>query len=489
MSSKAIDHRIIDQRYRIVSILGEGSSGTTYLAQRVDSGEEVALKELSLRSLSGWKMLELFEREISLLKALDHPAIPKYVDSFVVETERDRHFYLAQTIAPGKSLFDWIESGWRCTEAEAINISEQLLNILTYLQSLDPPVIHRDLKPQNIIRNEDGQIALVDFGAVGHTYHNTFMRGSTVVGTFGYMAPEQFRGQAYPATDLYSLGTTLLFLLTRRSPSELPVQQLTIQFQTQVNLSPAFSQWLELLLAPSLEKRLRTAQTAQLALKHRSIRQLSFKVTHLPKVYWLILVLLALTGFASFSHRYRYALLDAIGHRDFINAALIKGNLSASQYLASGGRIKTKEDRQLALLTAALRQNNYELAAELTVYKINLNSHLPNNQTLLHILVREKNIDAIRFIKSVDPDLNLNVKNAEGTSLLSTAPNEDIALELLDLGAQFVTSETNASGRSFLEYVISRDWHAVTERYLSHIESDSASQWYPESASGSDVLS
>ena len=59
MSSESINHRTIDQRYRIVSILGEGSSGTTYLAQRIDSGEEVALKELSLRSLTGWQILDL----------------------------------------------------------------------------------------------------------------------------------------------------------------------------------------------------------------------------------------------------------------------------------------------------------------------------------------------------------------------------------------------------------------------------------------------
>jgi len=225
--------QVIDGRYRILDILGEGNSGTTYLAEPTEGGPQVALKALSLRGSQDWKTLELFEREVEILKTLDHPAIPRYIESFVVETETDRHFYLAQTLAKGRNLADWVESGWRCTEAEVEAIAQQLLDILSYLQSLEPAVIHRDLKPQNIIRGEDGGIALVDFGAVGHTYHNTFMRGSTVVGTFGYMAPEQFRGQADLTTDLYGLGATLLYLLTRDDPAHLPERNFRLDFRSE----------------------------------------------------------------------------------------------------------------------------------------------------------------------------------------------------------------------------------------------------------------
>lgn len=84
------------------------------------------------------------------------------------------------------------------------------------------------MKPHNLILSEEGKVFLVDFGAVQNTYYNTLMRGSTVVGTYGYMAPEQFQGKAQPQTDLYGLGATILYLLTHRSPAELPHDNLAI---------------------------------------------------------------------------------------------------------------------------------------------------------------------------------------------------------------------------------------------------------------------
>lgn len=203
------------QRYRITSILGEGNSGITYAAEDMTQpGITLALKVLSFQETSDWKMLELFEREAKVLAQLQHPAIPRYFDSFHIDTENDRQFYIVQELAKGKSLAAWVESGWHADEATVKKIAEEILEILVYLQQLEPPVIHRDIKPQNIIRDDNGSIFLVDFGAVRDTYYTTMMRGSTVVGTFGYMAPEQFRGQAEPATDLYGLAATLLFLLT-----------------------------------------------------------------------------------------------------------------------------------------------------------------------------------------------------------------------------------------------------------------------------------
>lgn len=146
------------------------------------------------------------------------------------------------------------------------DIAIQLLEILTYLHSLTPPVIHRDIKPQNIIRNNHGKIYLVDFGAVQDTYHNTVTGGSTVVGTYGYMAPEQFKGQAVFSTDLYGLGTTLLFLLTQKCPTELPQRQLKIDFRSHIKASFDFVDWLDTILEPSIKNRFHNANTALLAL-------------------------------------------------------------------------------------------------------------------------------------------------------------------------------------------------------------------------------
>ncbi|MEA5449390.1 serine/threonine-protein kinase [Leptolyngbya sp. CCNP1308] len=253
---------IIDGRYRILQPLGQGSSGTTYAAEVLASGHIIALKELSLRGLQDWKKIELFEREARILKTLNHPAIPQYIDFFQVDTADNRWFYLAQDLAEGTSLADWVAAGGRVDEAEARRIATEVLKVLVYLHGLNPPVIHRDLKPQNLIRRDDGHIYLVDFGAVQTVYRDSLRQGSTVVGTYGYMAPEQFRGQAVPATDLYSLGATLLFLLTHQSPADLPQERLRIDFRPYVAVSPAFADWLEPLIDPLVEDRFASARVA-----------------------------------------------------------------------------------------------------------------------------------------------------------------------------------------------------------------------------------
>jgi serine/threonine protein kinase len=159
-------------------------------------------------------------------------------------------------------LQDWVASGWRPTELEVREIAKQLLDILVYLHQLTPPVVHRDIKPQNIIRQSDGKVFLVDFGAVQDTYRHTVTHGSTIVGTYGYMAPEQFRGQAKPPTDLYGLGATLLFILTHKDPADFPEKRMKIDFRPYINLTPEFAEWLETMLEPVIEDRFKSAAEA-----------------------------------------------------------------------------------------------------------------------------------------------------------------------------------------------------------------------------------
>ncbi|AKG19985.1 serine/threonine protein kinase [Calothrix sp. 336/3] len=275
---------VIQQRYRILEILGQGGVGITYAAEDLESGDSVALKALSFRRMSDWKKIELFEREAKILSQLHHQAIPRYLDYFQVDTGSDRFFYIAQQLAPGKSLATLIENGWQPQEKQVRQIAIQVLEILIYLQSLKPPVIHRDIKPQNIILNfsptakDRGDIFLVDFGAVQDTYHNTVTGGSTVVGTYGYMAPEQFRGQAVLATDLYGLGTTLLFLLTGKSPADLPQRHLKIDFRPHVRISPDFANWLDIILEPVSDDRFPSANLALAVL--RGEKQISDVISH-----------------------------------------------------------------------------------------------------------------------------------------------------------------------------------------------------------------
>jgi serine/threonine protein kinase len=269
-SAKLAIDRIVDDRYQLIELLGEGGSGSTYRAERLADGATVAIKILSLHHLNDWKQLELFEREANVLAQLNHPQIPKYLEYFHVDTPDNRAFYIVQQLAPGRSLTDWVQSGWRGTEADVRDLASQLLEILQYLHHQSPSLIHRDLKPHNIIRNDDGRVFLVDFGAVQAVYHNTLLKGSTVAGTFGYMAPEQFRGAAVPASDLYGLGATILYLLTHRSPADLHQERLKLSFRSHVNISNHFADWLELMLEPDTANRFSSADVALSALQKQS---------------------------------------------------------------------------------------------------------------------------------------------------------------------------------------------------------------------------
>ncbi|MBE9079456.1 ABC transporter substrate-binding protein [Romeria aff. gracilis LEGE 07310] len=254
---------MLSDRYQILSTLGQGSTGYTYKAQMIDLDCPVAIKVLSLKRLGDWKILDLFEREAEVLERLNHPGIPRYIDYFQADVGSDRHFYLVQSLAPGNSLANLVKAGQRFDEAEIVVIAHQVLAILEYLHTREPAVIHRDIKPDNLIYQPNGQLSLVDFGAVKNLYRHTAIGSGTCIGTLNYMPPEQLRGQACFASDLYGLGSTLLFLALGESPATLPRWRNRIQFRSRISLSPSLCKWLETLLQPAVEERFQTVQQAQ----------------------------------------------------------------------------------------------------------------------------------------------------------------------------------------------------------------------------------
>ncbi|NEO88055.1 MAG: serine/threonine protein kinase [Spirulina sp. SIO3F2] len=259
---------LVGNRYTVQGKLGQGAVGTTYAAVDIHTQQAVALKAVSLKHLQDWKVLEMFEREAQTLAQLSHPCIPQYLGCFYIDTPCDRHFYLVQERIFGHSLETLIRNqGWWPDEAHVQAIALQVLKILDYLHSHQPPVIHRDIKPHNLIRTHEGEIVLVDFGAVQEAFRHTLSRGGTFIGTLDYMPPEQFRGEATFASDLYSLGVTLLDLLTGPSTvAELPTKRLKLDFHEAVNISTSFATWLDRLIEPTAEDRFQSSQTAKRAL-------------------------------------------------------------------------------------------------------------------------------------------------------------------------------------------------------------------------------
>ena len=206
-----------DGRFRILMQLASGGLSAVYLAE-TPSRELRIIKESVLPSTLGGeavsKAKELFAREALLLTKLQHPRLSKVYD-FFVENRRD---YLILEFVPGQSITQLYRQSGRFEERRALEIIRDLALILDYLHELDPPVIHRDVTPDNIVIDEEGHVNLIDFGAA-----NEFLGTATgtMVGKQAYISPEQFRGKAIGASDIYALGGSLYFMLTGQDPEPL----------------------------------------------------------------------------------------------------------------------------------------------------------------------------------------------------------------------------------------------------------------------------
>jgi serine/threonine protein kinase len=261
---------ILGTRYQIKQELAKKAGRRTLLCCDQVTGKQVVVKLLTFSSDFEWDDLKLFEREAEVLKSLSHPTIPSYLNYFEVNSTKLAGFALVQSYIPAQSLEEEVGTGRIFAQAKVEEIAKAILEILIYLHGQNPPVIHRDIKPSNILLgdrsgNSVGQVYLVDFGSV-QTVAAKEGATPTVVGTYGYMPPEQFGGRTVPASDLYSLGATLIYLVTGIHPADLPQKDFRIQFEQLANFSPAFSDWLRRTCEPSLEKRFNSASVALQAL-------------------------------------------------------------------------------------------------------------------------------------------------------------------------------------------------------------------------------
>lgn len=256
---------ILNGRYRLGPQIGKGAQAVTHRATDVQTGDDVAVKILRLADVSDWKGLELFERETKTLRALSHPNIPGYVDDFMVEGEGgQRTYYLVQEFVDGQPL-----QRMAPLDVELFrSVLDDLLEILTYLSGHSPPVVHRDVKPDNILLDAAGRAHLVDFGCVQViTPRDT--GGSTVVGTTGYMAPEQLMGMSDPRSDLYGLGATCVYALTGQSPADLEQRRMKIIWRDNVStpLDRDIMETIDRMIEPHAEDRFESVDEARRALE------------------------------------------------------------------------------------------------------------------------------------------------------------------------------------------------------------------------------
>ena len=264
---------LVDNRYIIERLLGQGGLGRTYLA--FDSrrfNEPCVLKEFAPvgTGLAGLeKCRDLFKREAKILHQLEHPQIPRFLACF----EGDNRLFLVQEFVNGKTystlLGERQHQGLTFTEDEVIGWLNNLLPVLEYVHQHN--IIHRDISPDNIMLPQGKDIpVLIDFG-VGKQIagldqkddleQTTFVGKVSLVGKVGYAPREQISlGICSPSSDLYALGVTAIVLMTGREPSTLMNQySLEWRWREYTNVSDAFAQVLDKMLADTPHRRYQTA--------------------------------------------------------------------------------------------------------------------------------------------------------------------------------------------------------------------------------------
>ena len=211
------DHVLQNGRFKIVRQLAFGGLSAIYLAQQNEK-DLVVVKEAvvpaSADEQSRKKASELFEREARLLMGLNHANIARVYDHFA---EQGRNYLVLEYIR-GQDLRQFVKQNGAQPEALVLHWTWQIASILNHLHTRSPAIIHRDLTPDNLVRDDDEKIVLIDFGAA-----NEFVGTATgtLVGKQAYIAPEQLRGKATLSSDIYALGGTVFFLLTGQDPEAL----------------------------------------------------------------------------------------------------------------------------------------------------------------------------------------------------------------------------------------------------------------------------
>ncbi|MCC5625475.1 serine/threonine-protein kinase, partial [Nostoc sp. CHAB 5715] len=267
---------VLQNRYRIIQILGQGGFGITYLAEDQRRFNELcAIKEListATEALAWEKAQELFHREAAILYQIEHPQVPKFRERF----EQDQRLFLVEDYVAGQTyqalLAERQAVGQTFTEAEVLQLIKLLLPVLEHIHSRG--IIHRDISPENIIlRDSDAKPVLIDFGVVKELA--TRLRSpesampETTVGKLGYSPSEQMQtGGAYPSSDLYALAVTAIVVLTGKEPRELFDQnQLTWNWQRWVTVNQRFAIVLNRMLSHIPSDRYQSAASVSQALQ------------------------------------------------------------------------------------------------------------------------------------------------------------------------------------------------------------------------------
>lgn len=257
-------------RYSIQQTLGIRLGRRTLLGYDHRQQRQVVVKYLCFDDPLQPVDIKRFHQEILVLQRINHQAIPPYIDDFEIHENGYNGLMLVQAHIPGQSLYSLLKAHQKFSEYEVRQLALQILDILEYLHQQQPTIIHRDIKPSSLVlspsANTLGKLYLVDFGLVQSFEDNGAVADAPIMisGTPGYRPPEQLGDRAVPATDLYSLGATLVHLATGYHPNLLPQRGVRILFGHELGtMGRPFKAWLRWLTQPKQHKRPQSVDAAR----------------------------------------------------------------------------------------------------------------------------------------------------------------------------------------------------------------------------------
>ena len=325
---------VVDGKYTVISKVGEGGMSNVYLARNVIANKNWAIKECKKISNEKKQLVakQSLITEANTLKRLKHKYLPSIVDIY-----DDDGLLVVMDYIEGNSLDSYVTSNGVVPEHLAIKWGLQICEVLTYLHSQNPPIIYRDMKPDNVMLRADGDdisesdICLIDFG-ISREFDDNKSKDTVLLGTKGYASPEQSSSiaQTDARSDIYSLGATLYYLVTNHDPNEPPFMEKSV-LEYNPSLSVGFSNIIKKCVEQNPDERYQSCSELHYALMHCDEQDKKYRTKMLKRVVGagvLSLLLATSASVCGYSY-YKEQLLTNSTYEAYIEDAIISQDESA----------------------------------------------------------------------------------------------------------------------------------------------------------------
>ncbi len=378
----AVIGQVIDDKYEILTLIGQGGMSKVYLAMDKRLNKQWAVKEIEkkVRDKNNDVVIQSAIAEANMIKQLDHTAIVRIVDII----DNGNVIYIIEDYIEGETLSSILERSGAQPQEMVIEWAIQICKALEYLHTRKPPIIYRDMKPANVMLKPDGTIKVIDFG-IAREYKEQNLQDTVSLGTKGYAAPEQFggKGQTDARTDVYCLGVTLYHLLTGQNPCEPPYEIYPIR-----HWNPQLSAGLEAIIQKCTQlnpdDRYQSCAELLYALNHYEEYGAVYRAKQKSKLNLFIsfvatAIVLVLAGIFCLVMKNRTNNADY--EQNIIQAEKAATIEEKIEYYSNAVTIKPLEQEAYEGLISTFKDDAIFTVEEEAIFKQNINSNLANLQT------------------------------------------------------------------------------------------------------------